>query len=241
MPRTTILLLALLHAAAAGARLSADPVSAPTPAKPIEAEWANLSKYRDADRRLAPPARGEHRVVFMGDSITEFWSKLDPEFFAEKPYINRGISGQTTSQMLVRFRQDVLRLQPEVVVILGGVNDIAENDGPTTLEAVEDNLQSMVELAEAHHIRVVLSSVLPAKDFPWHPGLQPADKVFALNAWIAKYCTRTGLVFLDYYPAMSDGARAMFGPYSEDGIHPNAAGYAVMDPLAEKAIAAARR
>jgi len=239
MRRTTTRLLALLLAAAAGSRLPADPVTAP--AKPEEAEWAKLSKYREADQRLAPPARGEHRVVFMGDSITEFWSKLDPEFFAEKPYINRGISGQTTSQMLVRFRQDVLTLQPEVVVILGGVNDIAENGGPTTLGAVEDNLQSMVELAEAHHIRVVLSSVLPAKDFPWHPGLQPADKIFALNAWIAQYCARAGLVFLDYYPAMSDGARGLFGPYSEDGIHPNGAGYAVMDALAEKAIAAARR
>jgi lysophospholipase L1-like esterase len=239
MPRMTTRLLALLFVGAAVARPAADP--APAPARPAEAEWAKLSKYRDADQRLAPPARGEHRVVFMGDSITEFWSKLDPEFFAEKPYINRGISSQTTAQMLVRFRQDVLMLQPEVVVILGGVNDIAENGGPTTLEAIEDNLQSMVELAQAHRIRVVLASVLPARDFPWRPGLQPADKVFALNAWIAKYCAQAGIVFLDYYPAMSDGARGMFKPYSEDGIHPNSAGYAVMDPLAEKAISAARR
>jgi len=213
----------------------------PAPPPPADQDWAKLSKYREADRRLPPPAPGEHRVVFLGDSITEFWSKVDPEFFAEKPYINRGISGQTTAQMLVRFRQDVLQLQPEVVVILGGVNDIAENGGPTTPEAIEDNLESMVELAQAHHIRVVLASVLPAKGFPWHPGLQPADKIFALNTRITRYCARMGLVYLDYYPAMSDGARGMFAALSEDGIHPNGAGYAIMDPLAEKAIAAALR
>jgi lysophospholipase L1-like esterase len=234
--------IALLFCGLALSPVRADPAPAgAAPAKPAAPEWAQLSKYREADRKLPAPANGEHRVVFMGDSITEFWSKKDPEFFAEKPYINRGISGQTTAQMLVRFRQDVLALNPEVVVILGGVNDIAENNGPTTLEAIEANLQSMVELAELHHVRVVLSSVLPAKAFPWHPGILPAAKVAELNAWIAAYCQRSGIVFLDYFPALSDGARGMFGPFSDDGIHPNGSGYAVMDPLAEKAIAAALR
>src|SRR5437868_3754121 len=144
-------------------------------------DFGELNRYRDANAALKPPSEGENRVVFFGDSITDSW-KLD-ESFPGKPYVNRGISGQTTSQMLVRFRQDVIDLQPRVVVILAGTNDIAGNTGPITLEQTEDNLASMADLATANHIRVVLCSVLPAYDFPWHPGLEPAPKVVALNAW----------------------------------------------------------
>ena len=152
-------------------------VDKPKARAPWELEWAYLSKYHDADARLGPPGPGESRVVFYGDSITEYWGTLDGGFFAAKPYVNRGIGGQTTSQLLVRFRQDVLGLRPAAVVILGGTNDIAQNGGMTTVEAIEENLQSMVELARVNRIRVVLASVLPALDYPWRPGLKPRDKI----------------------------------------------------------------
>jgi lysophospholipase L1-like esterase len=220
----------------------------PTPAKapdqpkarpPWELEWAYLSKYHDADARLGPPGTNENRVVFFGDSITEGWGNLDAEFFAAKPYLNRGISGQTTSQLLVRFRQDVIGLKPAAVVILGGTNDIAENGGITTLGAIEENLQSMVELAQVNKIRVVLASVLPTLDYPWRPGLKPKDKITALNQWMENFCWLNNLVYLDYYSAMVDANGALRPELTKDGVHPNAAGYSIMGPLAEKAIRAA--
>jgi lysophospholipase L1-like esterase len=217
----------------------------PTPAKvadqqkvrpPWELEWAYLSKYRDADARLGPPGIAENRVVFFGDSITEAWGAVDGDFFAARPYVNRGISGQTTSQMLVRFRQDVIGLKPAAVVILGGTNDIAGNGGITTLEAIEENLQSMVELAQVNKIRVVLASVLPTLDYPWRPGLKPRDKITALNRWIEKFCRLNNLVYLDYYSAMVDANGALRPELTKDGVHPNGAGYSIMGPLAEEAI-----
>jgi lysophospholipase L1-like esterase len=190
--------------------------------------------------KLAPPAAGENRVVFMGDSITEVWKIEGPDgSFPGKPYINRGISGQTTPQMLVRFRQDVIALQPKVVVILAGINDIAGNTGPMTLEQSEDNLASMAELAAAHHIRVVLCSVLPAFDFPWRPGMVPAPKVLALNAWIKAYAAEKGHVYVDYHAAMKDSRDGLPAALSHDGVHPLLAGYAVMAPLVEAGIAKA--
>jgi lysophospholipase L1-like esterase len=217
--------------------------SAPTPfpvqpkvRHPWELEWAYLSKYRDADARLGAPGPAEKRVVFLGDSITQAWGDTDAKFFSGRPYINRGISGQTTSQMLVRFRQDVIGLKPAVVVILGGTNDIAENGGQTTVEAIEENLQSMVELAQLHGIRVVLSSVLPTLDYPWRPGLQPADKIASLNRWMGDFCIRNQLVYLDYYSRMVDANRSMRPELSNDGVHPTGAGYSIMEPLAEEAI-----
>ena len=202
------------------------------------ADWPNLAKYRAADATLPTPAATGKRVVFMGDSITEIWSSVDPEFFIAHPsYVDRGISGQTTPQMLLRFRQDVIALRAAVVVILAGTNDIAENTGPTTLEAVEDNLESMTELARASGIRVVLSSVLPVLDYPWHPGLQPAPKIAALNSWMRDYCAKEGCVYLDYFLAMADASKGLPAALSADGVHPNHAGFAIMDPLAEKAIA----
>ena len=171
----------------------------------------------------------------MGDSITEGWGQ-GPKFFPGKPYLNRGISGQTTPQMLVRFRPDVIALKPRVVVILAGTNDIAGNTGPMTLQMTQDNIQSMAELARANGIRVVLASALPARDFPWKPGLEPTGKIAALNAWIKSYAARSGFVYLDYYSAMADDKQGLRAELTYDGIHPNAAGYAVMAPLAEKAI-----
>jgi lysophospholipase L1-like esterase len=238
-----ILILASLGMPLASAQTPALPNAAEAPKvrPPWELEWAYLSKYHDANHQLGLPVRGEKRVVFLGDSITEGWGASDAKFFSGRPYINRGIGGQTTSQMLVRFRQDVIDLRPSVVVILGGTNDIAQNGGITTLEAIEQNLQSMAELARVNRIRAVLSSVLPAFDYPWRRGLEPADKIFELNRWIAAYCAKNDLVYLDYYAAVVDGRRGMRAEYSFDGVHPNSAGYAVMEPLAEKAIRRALR
>jgi lysophospholipase L1-like esterase len=204
-------------------------------------DWASLQRYRQANDSLPPPAPGERRVVFMGNSITDSWARYFPQMFPGKPYIGRGISSQTTPQMLVRFRQDVVALKPAVVVILAGTNDIAGNTGPSTLEMIEDNLMSMTELARANGIRVVLSSVLPVYDYPWRPGLQPAPKIMALNAWMKAYAARAGVVYLDYFSAMADERQGLKGDLTRDGVHPTEAGYRVMAPLAEKAIAEALR
>ncbi len=200
-------------------------------------DWPNLAKYRDDDAKLGLPAKGESRVVFLGDSITEFWPLA--ESFPGKPYVNRGISGQTTPQILLRFRQDVIALQPKVVVILAGTNDIAENTGPITLRAIEDNLVSMVDIAKRNGIRVVLSALVPAAKYPWRPDLAPVEKIHSLNDWMKDYAAKEGLVFLDYHSAMVNHQHGLKAELSEDGVHPNKAGYAVMAPLAEKAIAAA--
>jgi lysophospholipase L1-like esterase len=202
-------------------------------------DWANLQRYRQANAELPPPAPGENRVVFMGNSITDAWARLFPTMFPGKPYIGRGISGQTTPQMLVRFRQDVIDLKPKVVVILAGTNDIAGNTGPSTLEMIEGNLASMAELAKANGIRVVLSSVLPVYDYPWKPGLEPAPKIVALNAWMKAYAAKNGFVYLDYHSAMKDERDGLPSNLANDGVHPTQAGYELMAPLVEKAIAEA--
>lgn len=207
----------------------------------LRTDWADMQRYRDDNLRLGPPGPGEQRIVFMGNSITEQWAMLDSAFFAGRPYVDRGISGQTTPQMLVRFRQDVIDLHPAVVVILGGVNDIAENTGPTTLGTIFGNIVSMAELARANGITVVLSSVLPASSFRWRPELEPAPKIVALNAWIRNYATAHGAIYLDYYTAVADERGGMRSNLSTDGVHPNEAGYRVMAPLAEQAIARALR
>ncbi|MGH7652848.1 MAG: SGNH/GDSL hydrolase family protein [Gemmatimonadaceae bacterium] len=207
----------------------------------LENDWPNLARYRDDNSRLPPPARGENRVVFYGNSITDAWAKDFPTMFPGKPYIGRGISGQTTPQMLVRFNQDVVALKPKVVVILAGTNDIAGNTGPSTLEMIEDNLRSMTEIAKANGIRVVLSSVLPVFDYAWRPGLEPAPKIIALNAWMKQYAAKSGAVYLDYHSAMKDARNGLRAELTNDGVHPTEAGYRVMAPLAEKAIAEALR
>jgi lysophospholipase L1-like esterase len=200
-------------------------------------DWAWLARFKNSDSALSAPAPGENRVVFMGDSITQGWRIEGPNgYFPGKPYINRGISGQTTPQMLVRFRQDVIDLKPKAVVILAGINDIAGNTGPETLEEIEGNLASMAELAAADHIRVVLCSVMPAFDFPWSPGMNPAPKVLALNAWMKSYAAEKGHVYVDYHSAMKDERDGLPAALSHDGVHPLAAGYAVMAPLVEAGI-----
>ncbi len=201
------------------------------------ADWAQLARYRDDNARLGSPRVGERRVVFFGDSITDNWGRQDgAAFFPGKPYVNRGISGQTTPQMLVRFRQDVIDLQPAAVVILAGTNDIAGNTGLSTLGMIEDNLRSMTELARAHRIRVVLASVLPVSDYPWRRGLQPAGKVRELNAWIRQYAASSGAIYLDYYSALANQDGGLDPELAGDGVHPTPAGYERMAPLAQKAI-----
>jgi len=202
-------------------------------------DWANLSRYRAENQKAGLPAPDENRVVFMGNSITDFWSEICPEFFSAKPYINRGISGQTTPQMLVRFRSDVINLKPKVVVILAGTNDIAGNTGPSTLEMIEDNLSSMADLAKINGIKVILSSVLPAYDYSWSPGQKPAEKIVALNKWIKEYAARKGFIYLDYFTSMADSRNGLKTEYSEDGVHPNLKGYKVMNLLADDAISRA--
>jgi lysophospholipase L1-like esterase len=208
-------------------------------------DWAQLDRYREPNAQLPAPAKSEDRVVFMGDSITDGWS--NPQFagfFPGKPYVNRGISGQTTPQMLVRFRPDVLALQPRVVVILAGTNDLAGNTGPISVEETEGNLATMAELAKAHGIRVVLSSVMPVSDAIVNPKggtflqtpRRPPEKILAVNQWIKKYADENGYVYLDYFSAMVDDKGAFKTELTYDGLHPNAQGYAMMAPLAEKAI-----
>ena len=199
-------------------------------------DWANLKTYQNKNATLKPLEPGQKRIVFMGDSITELWSVTTPYFFEGKPYVNRGISGQTTPQMLVRFRPDVIALKPDIVVIMAGINDIAGNTGPSTLEMIAGNIFSMAELAKANNIKVILCSVLPAYDFPWRTGLEPAEKVVTLNKMIKKYADANGILYLDYYAALVDERKGMNAAYSGDGVHPNKTGYEAMAPLVEMAI-----
>ena len=204
-------------------------------------DWAQLNRYRAENAALPAPPAGAERVVFYGDSITDSWGRhpdLGP-FFPGKPYVNRGISGQTTPQMLVRFQQDVVHLHPAVVVILAGTNDVAGNTGPSTPEMIEDNFKSMTAIARAYGIKVVLASITPAFSYPWKPAVQPVPVIREVNQWLKEYCATEHLVFLDYYSAMSDAKGAMKPGLASDGVHPTAAGYAIMAPLAEAAIAEA--
>ena len=212
-------------------------------------DWPELSRYRDANAKTIPPSRAEMRVVFMGDSITDLWSRAAGGFFPGRPYINRGISGQTTQQMMIRFRPDVIALQPKAVVILAGTNDIAGNTGPMTLAMTEDNLATMAELARVHGIRVVLGSLLPVSDYSTNRDgkpikqteRRPPGQIKALNEWIKRYANENGYGYLDYFTAMVDGIGMLKKELSDDGLHPNAAGYAVMQPLVEHAIATGLR
>ncbi len=197
-------------------------------------DFAYLARYREANATLAAPVPGQPRVVFMGDSITENWASRAPEFFV-KGRIGRGISGQTTSQMLLRFRQDVIDLKPAVVQIMAGTNDIAGNTGPTTDAQVEGNIMSMVQLAQANGIRVILASIPPADHFEWKPGLVTAPRIATLNSWLKEYAARVGATYADYWSVLHVGD-ALNPAYGTDGVHPNAAGYAAMAPVADAAI-----
>ena len=211
-------------------------------------DWPALARYHDADANTNAPGKNEDRVVFMGDSITDSWQNPNyGGFFPGKPYVDRGISGQTTPQMLIRFRPDVIALQPKVVVILAGTNDIAGNTGPMTVQAIEDNLASMFDLASANGIRVVFASILPISDYEkTNEGQQiiqskgrPPAQISALNAWMKTYAKAHGGIYLDYFSAMADDKGFLKEELSEDGLHPNKKGYDIMAPLAEQAIASA--
>lgn len=201
-------------------------------------DFGELGRYRAANAALNQPAAGEDRVVFFGDSITDMW-KLE-QYFPGKPYVNRGIGGQTTRQMLIRFRPDVIDLAPKVVVILAGTNDIAGNTGPMTLEEIEENLASMAELARAHNIPVVFSSVLPVSNYwPKYDFLfvqRPPEKILQLNQWLKQYCAANGITYLEYFAALVDRSGMIQKDLAGDGLHPNDAGYKIMAPLAEASI-----
>lgn len=205
-------------------------------------DWPNFGRYREANTKIMAPAKGEERVVFLGDSITDSW-KLD-EYFPGQPFINRGISGQTTPQMLIRFRPDVIDLKPRVVVILAGTNDISGNTGPATPETIQGNLTSIMELARANNIQVVISSVLPISDYNKNKEgkqivrsqIRPPAQILAMNEWIKNYAAKNGAVYLDYFSAMVDDKGFLKEDLADDGLHPNKKGYDVMKPLAEAAI-----
>lgn len=199
-------------------------------------DWANLARYKTQNDSLQEPKLNENRVVFMGNSITEGWSQHQPEFFKNKSYINRGIGGQTTPQMLIRFKQDVVDLQPKVVVICAGTNDIAENTGPSTLKMIVDNITSMAEIAKAYNIKVIIATVHPAFDYPWRPGLKPNEKIPALNKLLKTYSKKNDIVYLDYFSAMANDKNGLRSNLGADGVHPNRKGYEIMAPLAETAI-----
>ena len=199
-------------------------------------DWANLSKYREDNAKLALTSSSENRIVFMGNSITEDWKTFRPEFFLGKPYINRGISSQTTPQMLLRFRADVINLNPELVIILAGTNDIAGNTGPSSIEMIAHNIISMAELAMINDIKIILCSVLPVYDYTWKPGLNPVGKISALNEIIRDYAQNNGIMYLDYYSSMVDDRKGLTEDYTYDGVHPNKLGYIIMESLLETVI-----
>lgn len=199
----------------------------------IAQDWPNLKRYQATNEKLKDSTVS---VVYMGDSITDFWLRNDSAFFQSNHYVDRGISGQTSPQMLLRFRQDVISLHPKAVVILCGTNDIAGNSGPMTPEMTEDNIKSMAELANTHKIKVILCSVLPANHFGWKPDLQPADSIIHLNEWLKQYAKENHLGYVDYYDALVDEQKGLKVDYSGDGVHPNKMGYQVMEPLIQAAI-----
>ena len=199
-------------------------------------DWPNFKEFKEANIELSSLKNDEKRVVFMGNSITIGWLQTNPSFFEGKPYVNRGISGQTTPQMLVRFRADVIDIQASAVVILAGTNDIAGNTGPSTLEMILDNIKSMTEIAQANGVKVILCSVLPAYDYPWRPGLEPNIKIPKLNAMIKEYTEARQVHYLDYFNALNDGNNGIIADYTYDGVHLTSKGYHVMEPMVEKAL-----
>jgi lysophospholipase L1-like esterase len=199
-------------------------------------DWPNLKKYAMENTALSLQQNVKRRIVLMGDSITEFWQPSYPGFYSQNGFINRGISGQTTPQMVLRFRQDVINLKPDAVIILAGINDIAENTGPISLEESLGNIISMAELAKANAIKVVLCSVLPANRFWWNANILPAEKVVALNEMIKAYAKKNNITYIDYYSPMVDNQKGLDKKWADDGVHPNAAGYKLMEPLLVTAV-----
>jgi len=248
---TLLLAAAQLHAQTTPPQPMTPPMT-PNPAQIAHMQeqlqdWPQLHRYQADNAKLPPadasPSSSHHpalaRVVFYGDSITDAWGRGTGDFFPGRPYINRGISGQTTPQMLVRFEQDVVHLHPAAVLILAGTNDIAGNTGPATPQMIEDNFAAMVAIARQNNIKVILASILPAAAYPWKPGIDPVPAIRELNQWLKNYANTQRLTYLDYYTAMADEKGAMKPNLSKDGVHPTNEGYAIMTPLAEAAIAQA--
>ena len=205
-------------------------------AQDYDQDWPNLNRYKNENAKLILTDSNKNRIVFMGNSITEEWKRFQPEFFSDNKYINRGISGQTTPQMLIRFRPDVIDLKPTAVVILAGINDIAENTGPSTVKMIAGNIISMAELAESNGIKVIISSILPASGFSWSPIHDPPPKILAINTIIKNYAEKNGMTYLDYYSSMVDDQEGLKKEYGLDEVHPNKKGYEIMSILVEKAI-----
>ena len=209
------------------------------PKEDFRDDWADLRHYEAKNKTLPPPASGEKRVVFLGSSIFEHWTNHMPEFFANKNYINRGISGQISPQLLIRFRQDVIDLKPKAVIILAGSNDMAGSTGHVTIERIMNNIKSMTELAKVNGIKVILCAYLPINEYPWRKELKPAEDIIALNKAIAAYAKENNLVLLDYFTPLVDERKGQKAELTLDGVHPNAAGYRIMAEVTEKAIAKA--
>ena len=205
-------------------------------AQDYDQDWPNLNRYKNENAKLILTDSNKNRIVFMGNSITEEWKRFQPEFFSDNKYINRGISGQTTPQMLIRFRPDVIDLRPTAVVILAGINDIAENTGPSTVKMIAGNIISMAELAESNGIKVIISSILPASGFSWSPIHDPPPKILAINTIIKNYAEKNGMTYLDYYSSMVNDQEGLKKEYGLDEVHPNKKGYEIMSILVEKAI-----
>lgn len=201
----------------------------------MDQDWVNLKKYSADNEQLKSEPSG-NTVVFMGNSITEGWVNASPEFFSDNNYTGRGISGQTSPQMLIRFMPDVVDLHPRAVVILAGTNDIAGNTGFSSVKMITDNIKAMAQLAVANDIKVILCSVLPVFDYPWRTGLEPVDKIEKTNLWLKEYALENGHIYLDYFSKMTDEKKGLKKEFSEDGVHPNHKGYSVMAPLAKTAI-----
>lgn len=204
--------------------------------EPNPMDWPNFKQFEELNTKLPKMKKNKNRVVFMGNSITIGWLQTNPNFFKDKDYVNRGISGQTTPQMLVRFRADVVDINADVVVILAGTNDIAGNTGPVTLKMIANNLKSMTEIAQANGVEVILCSVLPAYDYPWSPGKEPNIKIPILNSMIKDFAKKSGAYYLDYFKVLNDGNNGIIKEYSNDGVHLTEKGYRVLEPLLEKAL-----
>lgn len=201
----------------------------------MEQDWANLKKYKTENEKLIA-TKNYPDVVFMGNSITEGWVNAQPQFFEKNNFVGRGISGQTTPQMLIRFMPDVVALNPKAVVILAGTNDIAGNTGFSSVEMITNNIKAMAQLAQANNIKVILASILPVYDYPWRPGLEPVQKIAEINTWLAKFAGENNHTYLDLFTPLKDKKEGLPKQYSEDGVHPNLAGYEVMAPLTKNAI-----
>lgn len=194
-------------------------------------DWANLSKYNDENKILLESKKQDKRIVFLGNSITESWKKLRPNFFKENNFVNRGIDGQTTPQMLLRFRQDIVNINTDIVIILAGTNDIAGNTGTSTLDMIQNNIASMCDIAKQNDIEIVLCSILPVHHYPWASEIKPIDKIKLLNDWVKNYSNKNNICFVDYYSSMVNDNGGMKSNLSEDRVHPNKEGYFIMEKI----------